>query len=200
MVNRLIRGRCSSWRWSRSFFRPSRPCLSRRAASVSWSARASTKAPRREAASSLAFFFANFSFSSSGSRMPRMARPRAGHPSLPVGAQRRLLWPLSAGTDDGPLGANAGPRFSTKTCDLGEFCTTKHHASLSTKHHASWPIISTKHHAYVQVVRASSTEYKYRLRLPCWKITQNPEKSPDSLRNPGASTAAPSSASLRPCG
>ena len=36
--------------------------------------------------------------------------------------------------------------------------------------------------------------------LPCWKITPDPRKSPDSLHSPGASTATPSSRSLRPFG
>ena len=42
------------------------------------------------------------------------------------------------------LGTNAAPgailapegAVSTKYCESGEFCTTKHHASPSTKHHA----------------------------------------------------------------
>ena len=34
--------------------------------------------------------------------------------------------PLSVGTDDDPRGATVRQGFSTKICDSGEFCTTKH--------------------------------------------------------------------------
>ena len=40
---------------------------------------------------------------------------------------------------------STGAWFSTKGRVSWEFCTTKRHASISTKHHASWPILSTKH-------------------------------------------------------
>ena len=47
----------------------------------------------------------------SGSRMPRGARPLAWHPHLLVGEQRRLLGPLSAGTDDGHWARPPGRGF-----------------------------------------------------------------------------------------
>ena len=114
--------------------------------------------------------------------MPRGARPRAGHPHLLAGAQRRLLGPLSAGTDDGPRGAAAWPRFSTKPVIPGEFCTTKHHASLSTKHHASGLFFFDQ----TPCLRTSSKQvatYKYRLRPRLLEISQDQKKSPNSLRS-----------------
>ena len=42
--------------------------------------------------------------------MARGVRPLAGYPHLLDGAQRRLLGPFSAGTDDWPLSATAGAR------------------------------------------------------------------------------------------
>ena len=60
--------------------------------------------------------------------------------------------------------------------------STKHHASLSTKHHASGLFLSTKHHAYVQVSK-QVVRTKYRLRLRCYKSPQT-RKKPGCLRSP----------------
>ena len=43
--------------------------------------------------------------------MARGVRPLAGYPHLLDGAQRRLLGPFTAGTDDWPLSATAGARL-----------------------------------------------------------------------------------------
>ena len=83
------------------------------------------------------------------------------------------------------------PGFSTKSCDSREFCTTKHHHQRDgIFDQTPSPRTSSKQVPYVP-----STGFALTVGNQL-----QPGKSPDSLRSPGASTAAPSSAALRPSG
>ena len=73
---------------------------------------------------------------------PRSRARGPGIPSPPSPGVHRLLEPHSASVGE----------FPTKSCDYGEFCTTKHLHSTSTKHLYSGLIPSTKHLHHIQVV------------------------------------------------